>query len=518
MKLSRKWLTEFVDLSLEEKNDREFAEAMTLSGSKVEGTEILGENIRNVVVGKIVEMVRHHDSDHMWTCQVDVGGQRLLQIVTGAQNQKVGDLVPIALDGAVLPGGVEIHTTVFRGELSEGMMCSLKELGLTLHDFPYGCDDGLFVLQEECKPGDDIRPIIGRDDHVVEFEITPNRSDCLSVIGLAREAAVTFNKPLKLHEPVVKGCGGGKTVADYVRIDIKDPVLCPRYTARMVKNVKIAPSPKWMRERIAAMGMRPINNIVDITNYVMMEYGQPMHAFDFACVDGDHIIVRTAREGEVIRTLDGTERKLNTSMLCICDEHKPVGVAGVMGGENSEIEGDTAFVLFESANFNGTSIRRTAAALGMRTDASSRYEKGLDPYLTMRAVNRACELVELLGAGEVVDGYVRRSTGCSAPTSPAAQCAIYSGASASPSRATSSPCPAGGSISAESITTTTLPRRSRASTGSTTSPAHSWRARARRRAASQRSNRSSACWVRSAAPTASMRSSPIPSTAPRAGT
>ena len=406
MKLSRKWLNEFVDLSLEEKNDREFAEAMTLSGSKVEGTEVQGENIQNVVVGKIVEMVRHHDSDHMWTCQVDVGGPRLLQIVTGAQNQKVGDLVPIALDGAVLPGGVEIHTTVFRGELSEGMMCSLKELGLSLHDFPYGYEDGLFILQEDCKPGDDIRPVIGRDDHVVEFEITPNRSDCLSVIGLAREAAVTFNKTLKLHEPVVKGCGGGKTVADYVRIDIENPDLCPRYTARMVKNVKIAPSPKWMRERIAAMGMRPINNIVDITNYVMMEYGQPMHAFDFACVDGDHIVVRTAREGETIRTLDGTERKLNTSMLCICDEHKPVGVAGVMGGENSEIEGDTAFVLFESANFNGTSIRRTAAALGMRTDASARYEKGLDPYLTMRAVNRACELVELLGAGEVVDGYV----------------------------------------------------------------------------------------------------------------
>ena len=197
-----------------------------------------------------------------------------------------------------------IHTTVFRGELSEGMMCSLKELGLTLHDFPYGYEDGLFILQEDCKPGDDIRPVIGRDDHVVEFEITPNRSDCLSVIGLAREAAVTFNKTLKLHEPVVKGCGGGKTVADYVRIDIENPDLCPRYTARMVKNVKIAPSPKWMRERIAAMGMRPINNIVDITNYVMMEYGQPMHAFDFACVDGDHIVVRTAREGETIRTLD----------------------------------------------------------------------------------------------------------------------------------------------------------------------------------------------------------------------
>ena len=404
MKLSRKWLNEFVELSLEEKNDHDFAEAMTMTGSKVEGTSCMGEGISRVVVGKIVEMVRHHDSDHMWTCQVDVGGERLLQIVTGAQNQKVGDLVPVALDGAKLPGGVEINTTVFRGELSEGMMCSLKELGLTLHDFPYAYEDGLFVLQEDCKPGDDIIPVIGRDDHVVEFEITPNRPDCLSVIGLAREAAVTFDKPLKLHTPVVKGSGGD--IREHVRIDIEDPKLCPRYTARMVRNIKIEPSPKWMRERIAAMGMRPINNIVDITNYVMMEYGQPMHAFDFACVDGGHIVVRTAREGEVCRTLDGNERRVTPSMLCICDEHKPVGLAGVMGGENSEITESTKMVLFESANFNGTSIRRTAAALNMRTDASAHYEKGLDPYLTKAAVDRACELVELLGAGEVVDGFI----------------------------------------------------------------------------------------------------------------
>ncbi|MFR5781713.1 MAG: phenylalanine--tRNA ligase subunit beta [Oscillospiraceae bacterium] len=313
----------------------------------------------------------------LWNCKVDVGGERDLQIITGAQNQKVGDLVPVALDGATLPGGVTIGTTTFHGALSEGMMCSLKELGLTLHDFPYAYEDGLFVLQEDCKPGDDIVPVIGRDDHVVEFEITPNRPDCLSVIGLAREAAVTFDKPLKLHTPVVKGSGGD--IREHIRIDIEDPKLCPRYTARMVRNIKIEPSPKWMRERIAAMGMRPINNIVDITNYVMMEYGQPMHAFDFACVDGGHIIVRTAREGETIRTLDGNERKLNTSMLCICDEYKPVGVAGVMGGENSEITDDTKMVLFESANFNGTSIRRTAAGLGMRTDASAHYEKGLGP-------------------------------------------------------------------------------------------------------------------------------------------
>ena len=409
MNLSRKWLSEFVDLSLEEKNDREFAEAMTMSGSKVEGTHYMGEGISNVVVGKIEQMDLLWDAGDsgkhtLWNCKVDVGGDRLLKIVTGAQNQKVGDLVPVALDGATLPGGVEIHTTDFRGELSEGMMCSIKELGLTLHDFPYAVEDGLFILQEPCKPGDDIVPVIGRDDHVVEFEITPNRPDCLSVIGLAREAAVTFQKPLRLHEPVVKGSGGD--INELVKVDVENPELCPRYTARMVRNIKIEPSPKWMRERIAAMGMRPINNIVDITNYVMMEYGQPMHAFDFSCVDGGHIIVRTAREGETCRTLDGNERKVTPNMLCICDEHKPVGLAGVMGGENSEITENTKMVLFESANFNGTSIRRTAAALNMRTDASAHYEKGLDPYLTMRAVNRACELVELLGAGEVVDGIV----------------------------------------------------------------------------------------------------------------
>ena len=323
MNLSRKWLNEFVDLSLDEVGDREFAEAMTMSGSKVEGTHVMGEGISGVVVGRIVEMVRHHDSDHMWTCKVDVGGERLLQIVTGAQNQKAGDLVPVALDGATLPGGVTINTTVFRGELSEGMMCSLKELGLTLHDFPYAYENGLFVLEEPCAPGTRDLVFIGRDDHVVEFEINPEPLRLLSVIGLAREAAVTFHKPLRLHTPVVKGSGGD--INDYAKVDIEDSKLCPRYTARMVRNIKIEPSPKWMRERIAAMGMRPINNIVDITNYVMMEYGQPMHAFDFSCVDGGHIIVRTAREGEVCRTLDGSERKVTPSMLCICDEHKPVG-------------------------------------------------------------------------------------------------------------------------------------------------------------------------------------------------
>ena len=403
MILSRKWLNEFVDCSAWA--DHDFSEAMTLSGSKVETFTDLHKNIQNVVAGRIVEMVRHTNSDHMWVCQVDVGGSEPLQIVTGAQNQKVGDMVPVALDGSLLPDGKEIHAGMLRGELSNGMMCSLKELGLTLHDYPYAIEDGLWVMQEDgVKPGDDIAAVIGMDDHVVEFEITPNRPDCLSVIGLAREAAVTFDKPLRLHTPDVPG--SGEDIHDHVSIRIDDPALCPRYTARMVRNVKIAPSPAWMRERLRNSGVRPINNIVDITNYVMLEYGQPMHAFDFSCIGGKQIIVRTAREGETIQTLDGNARKLTPNMLCICDEEKPVAVAGVMGGANSEIVGDTAMVVFEGANFNGTSIRRTAAALGMRTEASGRFEKGLDPMNTVAAVDRACELVELLGCGEVMRGTI----------------------------------------------------------------------------------------------------------------
>ena len=294
-------------------------------------------------------------------------------------------------------------------------ICTLADLHAEQREFPHCIADGIFVLREDdVKPGDDIAKVIGYDDSVVEFEITPNRPDCLSVIGLAREASATFHRPLKLHTPEVKGCGG--SIAELVDIEIEDGELCPRYTARMVKNVKIAPSPKWMRERLRNSGVRPINNIVDITNYVMLEYGQPMHAFDFSCVDGGRIVVRTAREGEVIQTLDGNDRKLTPNMLCICDEHKPVCVAGVMGGANSEIVGDTAMVLFESANFNGVSVRRTAAALGMRTDASARYEKGLDPMNTMKAVQRACELVELLGCGEVVDGVMDVIAKDKAPT------------------------------------------------------------------------------------------------------
>ena len=505
MILSRNWLNEFVDLK--DITDKEFNDEMTLSGSKVETIERPDENLKNVVVGKILEMKRHENSDHMWVCQIDVGQAEPVQIVTGAWNIHVGDYVPAALHGAHLPGGVKIEKGKLRGVESNGMLCSLKELGMTAeHDFPYAvitpaallndyhpldpakpsipadikpgnkvygpvlcgrveavesvdggynvrvndgtvtraaktvCSnlhegdlvayntksdtictledlhaeqkefphciaDGIFVLQEEdAEPGLNMAHILGFDDSIVEFEITPNRPDCLSVIGLAREASATFKRPLKLHTPEPHGCGG--SIADLVDIDIEDGDLCPRYTARMVKNVKIAPSPRWMRERLRNSGVRPINNIVDITNYVMLEYGQPMHAFDFSCVEGGHIIVRTAREGGTIQTLDGNERKLTPNMLCICDEHKPVCVAGVMGGANSEIVGDTAMVLFESANFNGVSVRRTASALGMRTDASSRYEKGLDMMNTIKAVERACELVELLGCGEVVDGVM----------------------------------------------------------------------------------------------------------------
>ena len=508
MNLSRKWLSEFVSIDA---GDKEFAEAMTLSGSKVELTHNLGEEISNVVVGRIQAMERHPDSDHMWVCQLDVGKEEPVQIVTGAWNIHVGDLVPAALHKSTLPGGKKIEKGKLRGVLSNGMLCSLKELGLDERDFPYGvitaaallndykpldpekpsipadiqlghkifgpvvaagagevkslgdgrwsvalvwaedgspvgttveteCQnihsmdlvayntktraictladlhaeqkefphcipDGIFVLQEDCKPGDDIKAITGLDDHVVEFEITPNRPDCLSVIGLAREAAATFDQPCRFHQPVVKG-GGAGVLPELLDVETPDPELCPRYTARMVRNVKIAPSPKWMRERLRAMGVRPINNIVDITNYVMLEYGQPMHAFDYRYVKGGKIIVRRAKDGEELTTLDGSVRKLNSNMLVIADDTRAVGLAGIMGGLNSEIVEDTVDVVFESANFDGTTIRKTALALGMRTEASAKFEKGLDILNTLPAVDRACELVELLGAGEVLDGVI----------------------------------------------------------------------------------------------------------------
>lgn len=409
MLLSRRWLNEFVPVDAA---DKEFAEDMTLSGSKVEVTEVEGEEISNVEVGKVLEIVRHENSDHMWICQVDVGEAEPVQIVTGAQNVSQGDLVPVAKHNSTLPGGVHIKKGKLRGVESNGMLCSYKELGMTDNDWPSSVVDGIFILESDpdlkargLKPGDDIREVLGFNDHVVEFEITPNRPDCLSVIGLAREAAVTFGKPLALHDPVVKG-GGPGVLSELLDVETPATDLCPRYTARMVRNVKIGPSPLWMRERLRASGVRPINNIVDITNYVMLEYGQPMHAFDYRYVKGGKIIVRRAENGEQLTTLDGNVRDLTDSMLVIADETRAVGLAGIMGGENSEIVEDTVDVVFESANFNGTCIRRTALALGMRTEASAKFEKGLDILNTLPAVNRACELVELLGAGEVVDGVI----------------------------------------------------------------------------------------------------------------
>ena len=401
MKLSREWLGEYTTIGAP---DKEYCDAMTMSGSKVEGWEVTGSEISRVVVGRVISMERHTNSDHMWVCKIDVGGERELQIVTGAQNVNIGDLVPVALDGSTLPGGKEIRTGKLRGELSEGMLCSLGELGLEQRDFPYAIEDGIFILEEDCVPGDDIREVCGLNDSVVEFEITNNRPDCLSVRGLARESACTFHTPLTFADPTVTA--GHGDIHEKLSVEIKDAELCPRYTARMVKNIKIAPSPKWMRRRLRASGVRPINNIVDITNYVMLEYGQPMHAFDYACLHDGKIIVRRAEEGESLRTLDGNDHALTPGMLVIADPEGPVALAGVMGGANSEITDETTTIVFESANFLGHSIRKTAIALGMRTDASGRFEKGLDLFATVPAVNRACELVEMLGAGEVYDGTI----------------------------------------------------------------------------------------------------------------
>jgi len=404
MKLNRKWLNEeFVDLS--GVPDREFVETMTIAGQKVETYERLDAELRNVVVGRVVSITRHTNSDHMWVCQIDVGAGEPVQIVTGAQNVHEGDLVPVAQHNSWLPGGVHITKGKLRGEVSNGMLCSLKELGLTLNDFPYAIEDGIWILQEDCKPGDDINTVIGNDDTVVDFEITNNRPDCYSILGLAREAAAAFNKPMRHHDPVVRGSAAGE-LSELLEVEVPAEDLCRRYTARMVRNVKIAPSPKWLRQRLRANGVRPINNIVDITNYVMLEYGQPMHAFDYRYVGSGKIIVRRSEPGEALTTLDGNVRTLTPGMLVIADETKPIGLAGIMGGENSEIMDDTVDVVFESANFNGTSIRQTALALGMRTEASGKFEKNIDPLLTLPAVDRACELVELLGAGEVMDGVI----------------------------------------------------------------------------------------------------------------
>ncbi len=405
MLLNRKWLNEeFVDLS--HISDKEFVETLTIFGQKVETYERMDAQIKNVVVGKVLHMERHPNSDHMFICQVDVGQEDPVQIVTGAQNVKEGDLVPAALHNSWLPGGVHITKGKLRGEKSNGMLCSFQELGLTEHDLPGVFADGIWILNDEdCTVGQDINLVIGNDDTVVEFEITNNRPDCYSIIGLAREAAAAFGKTMRHHAPVVKG-SDADSIFEKLDVEVPATELCNRYTSRMVTNVKIAPSPKWLRQRLRANGVRPINNIVDITNYVMLEYGQPMHAFDYRYVSSGKIVVREARDGETLTTLDGNVRHLKEGMLVIADDERAIGLAGIMGGENSEISDDTTTVVFESANFNGTSIRQTALALGMRTDASAKFEKNLDPMMTVPAVERACELVELLGCGDVLDGTI----------------------------------------------------------------------------------------------------------------
>ena len=404
MLLNRKWINEeFVDLS--GVSDKEYVEKLTVFGQKVETYTRLDAEIKNVVVGKVLQIVRHENSDHMWVCQIDVGEEAPVQIVTGAQNVKVGDMVPVAKHNSWLPGGVHITKGKLRGVKSNGMLCGLEELGLSKNDFPYAIEDGIFILEEECHIGQDINEVIGNDDTVVEFEITNNRPDCYSIIGLARESAAAFGKTMRHHEPVVHGSDAG-SIFEHLDVEVPAEKLCNRYSSRMVKNVKIGPSPKWLRNRLRANGVRPINNIVDITNYVMLEYGQPMHAFDFRYISSGKIVVREAAEGETLTTLDGNVRNLKPGMLVIADGDKAIGLAGIMGGENSEIMDDTTTVVFESANFNGTSIRQTALALGMRTEASGKFEKNLDPMLTVPAVQRACERVEMLACGDVLDGMI----------------------------------------------------------------------------------------------------------------
>ncbi len=400
MKLPLKWLKDYTNIEVSHK---EYADALTMSGSKVEGFEQLGEEIDKVVVGRILSVEKHPDADRLLVSQVDVG-DGTVQIVTGATNVKVNDLIPVALDGSSLPGGKRIKKGKLRGVESFGMMCSISELGVTKEEFPNAAEDGIFILEGDFAPGTDIKEILGLNDTVIEFEITSNRPDCFSIIGLARESAAVFNADFRKPEIVVKE--EGDSVEGRATVEIKDPELCYRYAGRIVKDVRIEPSPGWMQERLKASGVRPVNNIVDITNYVMLEYGQPMHAFDLENLKDHRIIVRRAIEGEKMQTLDGQDRELDSSMLVIADGQRAVAVAGVMGGENSEITADTKTILFESATFNGISVRLTAKKLGMRTEASGRFEKGLDPETALDAINRAAQLVEELGAGIVCKGVI----------------------------------------------------------------------------------------------------------------
>ncbi len=405
MNLSKNWLSDFVDVS--DISVKDYCDRMTDTGSKVECFEELGADIENVVVAKILKITPHENSDHLQICQVDIG-KEVVQIVTGAQNVFEGAIVPAAIPVAHLPGDITIKAGKLRGVESNGMLCSIGELNLTEHDMPGKAADGILILDDDFadKIGMDIREALMLRDTVVEFEITSNRPDCLSVIGLARESAVSFGKQMTTHTPIVKCANDSDKIGNYLSVAIDAPDLCQRYMARVVKNVKIAPSPLWLRMRLRASGVRPINNIVDITNYVMLEYGQPMHAFDYACLDGSSIIVRRAADAEKFMSLDDQEHTLDNSMLVIADAKKAVALAGVMGGANSEIKDSTTTVVFESACFLGTSVRVTAKKNGMRTESSARYEKGLDPENCFAGVERACELVELLGAGEVVNEII----------------------------------------------------------------------------------------------------------------
>ncbi len=401
MKVPYSWIKEYTKI---EAGAREFCEAMTMSGSKVEGWEMLGEDIKKVVTGKITEIISHPDADKLIVTKVDVGDS-IIQIVTGAKNINVGDYIPVALHGSSLPGGLKIKKGKLRGVVSEGMLCSISELNITVNDYPNAIEDGIFILDKEVETGLDITGVLGLDETIIEFEITSNRPDCFSVIGLAREAAATFKKDFTVKVPVLKELAGDD-INDMVSIEVENFSLCPRYTARVITDVKIETSPEWLRQRLRDAGVRPINNIVDITNYVMLEYGQPMHAFDLDNIAGKKIIVRNAVEGEILETLDDQPRKLDPSMLVIADAEKPVAVAGVMGGADSEVSDSTVNILLESANFNNISVRLTAQKLVMRTESSGRFEKGLDINNTLPAVNRACELIEELSAGKVMSGIV----------------------------------------------------------------------------------------------------------------
>ena len=393
-------------------SDQEYTDAMTLTGTKVEGFDRLDKDLEKIVVGQIEKIEKHPDADKLVICQVNIGTETI-QIVTGAPNVEVGQKVPVVLDGGRVAGGhdgsrteggIQIKKGKLRGVESYGMMCSIEELGSDRNMYPEAPENGIYIFPENTEVGADAVEVLGLHDTVFEYEITSNRVDCYSVIGIAREAAATFNKEFK--PPVVKETGNDENVNDIVTVEVKDSDLCRRYTARVVKNVKIAPSPQWMQRRLANAGIRPINNIVDITNYVMEEYGQPMHAYDLSTLSGNKIIVERAKDGETYTTLDGQKRKLDKDILLIKDAEKPVGIAGIMGGENSMITDDVKDVMFEAACFDGTNIRLSSKRLGLRTDASGKFEKGLDPNNAIDAINRACQLMEELGVGEVVGGVV----------------------------------------------------------------------------------------------------------------